>query len=119
MKLIEKNDEIRILIHQNGFDILAISEIRLSDKIPNELVNIPGFTVYRKDRPIHGGGVLIYIKENIPPTYCSDLTNVNTTEVVWVEIDNKSSPSFYVSCVYNPKADDENYYTKEYRGHCA
>ena len=27
-----------------------------------------------------------------------------------VRIDNKSSPSFYVSCVYNPKADDENYY---------
>ena len=30
--------------------------------------------------------------------------------MVWVRIDNKSSPSFYVSCVYNPKADDENYY---------
>ena len=61
-KLIEKIDEIRILIHQNSFDILAISETWLSDKIPNELVNIPGFNVYRKDRPSHGGGVLIYIK---------------------------------------------------------
>ena len=30
--------------------------------------------------------------------------------MVWVRIDNKSSPSFYVSCVYNPKADDENHY---------
>ena len=30
--------------------------------------------------------------------------------MVWVRIDNKSSPSFYVSCVYNPKADDENYH---------
>ena len=46
----------------NSFDILAISETWLSDKIPNELVNIPGFNVYRKDRPSHGGGVLIYIK---------------------------------------------------------
>ena len=59
--LIEKKDEIKILIHQNSFDILAISETWLSDKIPNELVNIPGFNVHRKDRPSHGGGVLIYI----------------------------------------------------------
>ena len=75
-------------------------------QITNELVNIPGFIVYRKDRPSHGGGVLIYIKETLPHTYCPDLTNFNNTEVVWVRIDNKSSPSFYVSCVYN----DENYY---------
>ena len=79
-------------------------------QIPNELVNIPGFNVYRKDRPSHGGGVLIYIKETLPHTYRPDLTNFNNTEVVWVRIDNKSPPSFYVSCVYNPKADDENYY---------
>ena len=106
----KKIDEIKILIHQNSFDILAISETWLSDKIPNELVNIPGFNVYRKDRPSHGGGVLIYIKETLPHTYCPDLTNFNNTEVVWVRIDNTSSPSFYVSCVYNPKADDENHY---------
>ena len=30
--------------------------------------------------------------------------------MVWVRIDNKSSPSFHVLCVYNPKADDDNYY---------
>ena len=47
------------------------------------------------------------MKETLPHTYCPDLTNFNNTEVVWVRIDNKSSPSFYVSCVYNPKA---NYY---------
>ena len=106
--LLKKIDEIKISIHQNSFDILAISETWLSDKIPNELVNIPGFNVYRKDGPSHGGGVLIYIKETLPHTYCPDLTNFNNTEVV--RIDNKSFPSFYVSCVYNPKADDENYY---------
>ena len=61
--LLKKVDEIKILIHQNSFDILAISETWLSDKIPNELVNIPGFNVYRNDRPSDGGGVLIYIKE--------------------------------------------------------
>ena len=53
--LLKKIDEIKILIHENSFDILAISETWLSDKIPNELVNIPGFNVYRKDRPSHGG----------------------------------------------------------------
>ena len=59
--LLKKIDENKILIHQNSFDILAISETWLLDKIPNELVNIPCFNVYRKDRLSHGGGVLIYI----------------------------------------------------------
>ena len=43
-------DEIRICIHQNSFDILAVSETCLSDKIPNELVNIPGINVERIGR---------------------------------------------------------------------
>ena len=44
--------------------------------------------------------VLIYIKETLPHTYCPYLTNFNNTEVVWVRIDNKSSPSFYVSIIF-------------------
>ena len=96
--LLKKIDEIKILIHQNSFDILAISKTWLL------------LMYIEKERLSHGGGVLIYIKETSPHTYCPDLTNFNNTEVDWVRIDNKSSPSFYVSCVYNPKADDENYY---------
>ena len=58
--------KLGFLIHQNSFDILAISETWLSDKIPNELVNIPGFNVNRKDRPSHGGMFLYnYIKETV------------------------------------------------------
>ena len=98
-------DKINILIHQNSFAILAISETWLSDKIPNKLLNIPGFNVYRKDRPSHCGDVLIYIKEALPYTYCPDLNNPINTEVVWVRINNKAPPSLYVSCVlFNPKA---------------
>ena len=53
--LLKKIDEINILIHQNSFDILAISETWLSDKIPNELVNIPGLMyIERIDRVMVG-----------------------------------------------------------------
>ena len=50
------------------------------------------------------------MKETLPHTYCPVFTNFNNTEGVWVRIDNKFSLSFFVSCVYNPNADDENYY---------
>ena len=74
--LLKKIDEIKILIHQNSFDILAISETWLSDKIPNELVNIPGFNVYRNDRPSHGGGVLIYIYRRLYLTHIVQISPI-------------------------------------------
>ena len=43
----------------------------IGHKIPTKLVNIPGFNVYKKDRPSHDGGV--FIKDTSPHTYCPDL----------------------------------------------
>ena len=43
-----------------------ITETWLSDIVPDEVVNIPKFSLVRKDRPVgRGGGVQVYIRESI------------------------------------------------------
>ena len=44
-------------------DILALQETHLTEKYTPK---IPGFTMIRKDRDVHGGGVCMFIKNNIP-----------------------------------------------------
>ena len=52
-----------------GIDVLVITESKLDDTIPSNLLLIPGYhEPLRRDRPIngrHGGGVLIYIAEHL------------------------------------------------------
>ena len=65
-----------MLIKDSNIDVLAISETWLSNIIPDSFVNINGYKLYRKDRLNKtGGGVAIFIKENINHTIPTDLTN--------------------------------------------
>ena len=47
-------------------DILILTESKLDDTIPSNLITIPGYhEPLRRDRNRNGGGVLIYISENL------------------------------------------------------
>lgn len=51
----------------NKIDILMISETKLDASFPNNQFTINGFTApYRLDRNANGGGILLYIREDIP-----------------------------------------------------
>lgn len=45
-------------------DFLALSETWLNTNIPTNMIDVPGYTCYRKDRLSgKGGGVLVYIRD--------------------------------------------------------
>ena len=77
-----KIDEVRIIMNEHHFDILAISETWLSDVIPSETVHISRYHLYRNDRRSHGGGVLLYIKDTLQHTYCPEQHQSSDTEIV-------------------------------------
>ena len=61
-----KFDELRLLV-TGIFDILIITETKLDDTFPLSQFHIDGFsTPYRLDRSRNGGGMMIYIREDIP-----------------------------------------------------
>ena len=58
-------EELKIFLNAITFDILCINETRLNSLIENRLVEIPGYDIVRRDRNRHGGGVAIYIRNNL------------------------------------------------------
>ena len=61
-----KIDEIRTII-KDRVDILVLTETKLDNSFPTAQFLIEGFSVpYRQDRNRHGGGIMIYVREDIP-----------------------------------------------------
>jgi hypothetical protein len=63
--LMKHIDEIRFILTSTTLEVLAINESKLDNSINDGEIHIPGYFSTRKDRTRHGGGVLIYIKENL------------------------------------------------------
>ena len=62
--------QIRSIVHiiNKNIDILMISEAKLDPSFSNGQFHIHGFfESYRLDRNGKGGGILLYIREDIPP----------------------------------------------------
>ena len=48
-----------------SYHIFGVAETRLGPEIDDHLVNIHGFSVVRQDRNLNGGGILLYLKDNL------------------------------------------------------
>ena len=47
------------------FDILLITETKIDATLSNSQFNVEGFCMYRVDRNAHGGGMMIFIRNDI------------------------------------------------------
>ena len=72
-----------------NIDVLILSESKLDQNIPNNLITIPGYhEPLRHDRVINGrngGGVLMYISENLAFQHRTEL-QINSYEHLWADI---------------------------------
>ena len=104
-RLVNKLDGVRKLMSPYNFDVLTLSETWLSSNIPDCEVTIPGYTPVRKDRngstKLNGGGVLFYIRDNIPFTVKKDLAT-NKEELLWVEINRSKCKPLLIAAAYKP-----------------
>ena len=51
---------------KDNVDILLISETKIDSSFPTAQFYIDGFSIYRRDRNEHGGGLMLYVREDIP-----------------------------------------------------
>ena len=66
--------------------MLAINESKLDDTISHTEVYIPGYIIIRKDRSRSGGGIALYIRENLS-AYINTIDLVpDTSEMICVVI---------------------------------
>ena len=85
----------------NVYDIITLSETFLRDD-SNINLNLQGYhaILLHRDRPTAGGGLAIYIKENIPFKRVYDIESKHI-EIMWIEI-NTIHDKILVCNVYRP-----------------
>ncbi len=106
--ILSKIDQIQNLLIDSNLDFLCMSETWLTSNVPTDLINIPGYICYRKDRPKgRGGGVLIYIREQFKILEL-DL-NVNL-ESLGLNVILSSNMKFNIVVLYNPPSHEVNFY---------
>ena len=63
--LTKHRDELKVFMAKKPPDGLAINESKLDLVDSDQLVNLEGYTIVRRDRNKHGGGVCYYLRNTI------------------------------------------------------
>ena len=82
----DKFDEISELVKENGFDVFAVTETWLNDRVPNDCLQIPGYNpIIRLDRHQRmGGGVAFFTGNSVVVKRRLDL-ELAAVEFLWIE----------------------------------
>ena len=79
-----------------------ISETKIDASFPIGQFLSNGYsTPFRLDRNVHGGGILLYVREDIPSKLL--IVKENLIEGFFVEINLRNKKKWLLSCSYNPK----------------
>ena len=111
--LCEKIPEIHETAKSHDIDIICITESWCSANIPDDCIQIPGYIFYRRDRQDGRacGGIICYIKNNIPVSKFWSNLDDKFLETLWVTIRPSRLPRgishINIGLVYHPpKCDD-------------
>jgi hypothetical protein len=99
--LLPKLDELRVTTSLIKPDLILLTETWLNSNVTDSLLNIPGYTLFRHDRPLprRGGGVAVYVKNHIfvrPFFVTNFLEPVNSLWCILADI------KVIVLCIYVP-----------------
>eukprot|EP00794_Sanderia_malayensis_P001213 gene1213-590_t len=96
-----------------GIQILAINETKLDGSIADDLVGVQGYSIKRCDRNRNGGGVAIYVKDNLFDKYTiRDDVPVSSIEAVCVECKPSHSAPFIILALYRPPDESVEFFSE-------
>ena len=85
---------------QDNIDILMISETKIDASFPIGQFLLNDYSIsFRPDHNAHGGGILLYVREDIP----LKLLLVEENLIEDLEINLRNKKKWLLSCSYNPK----------------
>ena len=97
------------MIDEN-IDIICISETKLDDSFPASNFLIPGYSSpFRLDVSSTSGGILVFIKENIPSKLLTKLTIPSNLQILPIEV-NLRKTKWLILPIYKPPSTTENYF---------
>lgn len=69
-----KFEEIKEWLTNRAFDILSIQETKIDRSFPNSQFYVNGYKLFRRDRTKGGGGLAVFIRDNIAATCKKGIT---------------------------------------------
>ena len=91
---------------RNDIDVLVISETKIDESFPDSQFLIDSFsTPFRMDRNNKGGGILVYVREDIPAKSIKIPYISKETECLAIEL-NLRKMKWLITCSYNPHKDN-------------
>jgi hypothetical protein len=102
-RLEELIENVRVL----KANVIVLSETKLDDTVPNNIISIPGFhEPIRKDRNRCGGGTLIYISQRF--TFKQQL-HLQSDSFEHISVDVRVNNDIYsINCYYRPPNEDNH-----------
>ncbi len=97
------------LLQTNKYQVITLSETWLDDSVHDTEVSIPGYVVERKDRNRHGGGVAVYIKDDLKYVRRFDVEK-ESNESIWVEMQLMHQKSMVIGSLYRPQTQGVDYF---------
>ena len=92
--------ELADINNEISAEFIALVETKLDDTISQSIYKIPGYICEAKHRSRHGGGVILYIKEDIPYQRKKNLENKNLEHIACEAI--VGSEKYLINVIYRP-----------------
>lgn len=94
-------DEVKLLMNERSVDILYISELWLLHCVPDHLVNINYYKIFRFDNE-RDWGACIYVRDDLSATVINLCVPKHAgVEDVWVTIQCHKLPSSIIGSMYS------------------
>ena len=97
-----KFSELQHILHGNFVDILGIAETKIDASLFDGQFQVNNYKLYRQDRNDRGGGIMMYINDNIPHRLLKQFSGIyHGIDYLTFEIIVKSR-KWYISYLYRP-----------------
>ena len=108
--ILNKFDQLKLFL-QGKVDILVIKETKLNSTFPTSQFLIESYSEpYCFDKSRNWGGVLIYVREDIPSKPLTDHTLPHDIEGIFVEINLRKNKWLLFGSYHPPSPSDEYFF---------
>ena len=104
--IVSKRFDFLAYICAHRFDVVAVTETFLDDSVHDSHIIPPGYSVFRRDRNRHGGGVALLVRDCLNAFRRQDLEA--ECELVWAELPTRDT-SVLFGVVYRPPQSPVSY----------
>ena len=109
--IMNKLDHLRILMSKKPFDVICLNETFCDSSISDSEINLPDYSIVRRDRNRHGGGDAMYIRNSLTFIRRNDL-EMDDVECIWIEMKCKQRQPVIIGSLYRPPSSPVDFIDK-------